>query len=171
VVVTTTSTTQTYIVGFRVGKTTGFRVHTLGGFGWAASGYYTPTSTFSVPNLINWMIPSIDVVHAAFGLGDVYAGRTVAQFKADLITIRARFPSADFILYSDMEHEQHSTAAHVAAMYDVADTLDCPLVDMRQRSGGSYTAANAAGMVSGQYPTTKGHHLWAMLAANLMMRA
>jgi len=120
VVVTTTSTTQTYIVGFRVGKTTGLRVHTLGGFGWAASGYYTPTSTFSVPNLINWMIPSIDVVHAAFGLGDVYAGRTVAQFKADLITIRARFPSADFILYwllykSDAAN-QHQTHNHLSLL-------------------------------------------------------
>lgn len=168
VVVATTSTNPTYIVGFRVGKTTGFRVNRLGGFGWAASGWYTPTSTFSVPNLINWIIPSIDVVHAAFGLGDVYTGRTVSQFTADLAAIRARFPSADFILYSDMEHQQHSTAAHVAAMYDVADTLDCPLVDIRQRAGGSYASANAAGLVSGQYPTTKGHHLWAILASQLL---
>lgn len=171
VVVTTTSATATYICGFRVGKTSGLRVSALAGFGWAASGYYTPTSTFSVPNIINGMVPSIDVVHAAFGLGDVYAGRTTSQFAADLKTVRAKFPSADCILYSDMEHQQHSTAAHIAAMYDVADELDVPLVDMHQRSGGSYTAANAAGLVSGQYPTTKGHHLWADFAANLAMRA
>ena len=55
---------------------------------------------------------------------------------------------------------------YAAALYPLADTLDCPLVNVYQRSGG-YTTANTNGlMTSAYYPSTAGHTDWALLAAS-----
>lgn len=81
-----------------------------------------------------------DCVHIALMANDAVAGVSAATITAALTTIRNKFPNSDVILYV---YGQPATAlvaaatwdADVAAVYDLADTLDVPLIDLRGRFG------------------------------------
>lgn len=86
-------------------------------------------------------------VHIPLGLNDLYVqNRTDSQITADLTTIRNRYPNSDAIVH--LEHEYAPAyvssvrlATFQTAMYGLADTLDVPLYDWRDRVG---TYANGA---------------------------
>lgn len=86
-------------------------------------------------------------VHVALGLNDLYLhARTDSQITADLTTLRNRYPTSDAIVH--LEHEYAPAyvssvrlATFQTAMYGLADTLDVPLYDWRDRVG---TYANGA---------------------------
>lgn len=92
------------------------------------------------------------VLHLELGLNDLWNGRTVAQVIASLKTIRNQFPTSaqgtDVVLhmFGEMAYSYVSQATQEewwTAMYALADELDCPLYDWRDRMG-SYAQGQAS---------------------------
>lgn len=87
------------------------------------------------------------LVHAPLGLNDIFVnGASDATIGTALTTIRNRYPSSDFLLHLENEYAPAYVtgprlATFQAAMYALADTLDVPLYDWRDRVG---TYANGA---------------------------
>jgi hypothetical protein len=80
------------------------------------------------------------VVFVNLGANDITGGRTKAQLTADLVAIRnlARFAGADCIfVVPHRENAQTTTQQNDTrdAIYDAADSTDCPLVDLYDRHG------------------------------------
>ena len=167
VVVTTTTSSPVYIIAFQCYRASGLNIHNGSLFAIESNGF-TGTTFASIGQTVASLIPDPDVVHIALGFQDLYSGgKTVAQITANLTTIRNKWPNADVILYASYEYSgATSWDDYAAALYPLADTLDCPLVNVYQRSGG-YTTANTNGLMSGSfYPSTAGHADWALLAAS-----
>lgn len=81
-----------------------------------------------------------DCVHIALGVNDLAGGASVATTKAAIATIRNKFPDSDAILHIYGQPATSLVAAatfdaYVAALYDLADSLDVPLIDLRGRFG------------------------------------
>lgn len=99
-----------------------------------------------------------DCVHIALGANDIAAlGASDAAIIAAITTIRGHFTSSDCILH--LPHEMSTTlisaaraAAYQASMYKLADTLDVPLYDWRDRIG-----SFAAGQANGSYGDNLAH--------------
>jgi hypothetical protein len=167
VVVTTTTSSPVFIIAFQCYRASGIRVHNGAGFGWESISY-TGTTFATLGQTVASLIPDPDVVHIALGFQDLFSGgKTVAQITGYLTTIRNKWPDADAVLYASYEYSGATSWDDYAdALYPLADTLDCPLVNVYQRSGG-YTTANTNGlMTSAYYPSTAGHTDWALLAAS-----
>jgi hypothetical protein len=167
VVVTTTTSSPVFIIAFQCYRASGLRIHNGGIFG-GESTAFTGTTFASIGQTVASLIPAPDVVHIALGFQDLYSGgKTVAQITANLTTIRNKWPDADAVLYASYEYSgATSWDDYAAALYPLADTLDCPLVNVYQRSGG-YTTANTNGLMTiAFYPSTAGHTDWALLAAS-----
>lgn len=90
-------------------------------------------------------------LHIELGLNDLSNGRTPAQVVADITTIRNTFPSSangtDCVLHLVGEMSYGTITEAVQRdfwqkMYQLADTLDCPLYDWRDRMG-TYTQGQA----------------------------
>lgn len=105
-------------------------------------------------------------VHICLGGNDLQNGRTGAQIAADLTTligrIRTQWPVCDVILHLENElAPANATSAQELdmqqSMYALADTLDVPLYDWRDRAG-SY----ATGMSNGIYADAVAHMTPAM---------
>jgi lysophospholipase L1-like esterase len=105
-------------------------------------------------------------VHICLGGNDLQNGRTGAQIAGDLTTlvgrIRAQWPQTDVILH--LENELAPANASAAAeldmqqnMYALADTLNVPLYDWRDRAGNYATA-----MSNGIYADAVAHMTPAM---------
>ena len=155
VVVTTTTSSPVYIIAFQCYRASGLNIHNGSLFAIESNGF-TGTTFASIGQTVASLIPDPDVVHIALGFQDLYSGgKTVAQITANLTTIRNKWPNADVILYASYEYSgATSWDDYAAALYPLADTLDCPLVNVYQRSGG-YTTANTNGLMSGSfYPST-----------------
>jgi hypothetical protein len=167
VVVTTTTTSPVFIIAFQCYRTSGLRVHNGGIFG-GESIAFTGTTFASIGQTVASLMPDPDVVHLALGFQDLYSGgKTVSAITGYLTTIRNKWPNSDAVLHASYEYSgATSWDDYAAALYPLADTLDCPLVNVYQRSGG-YTTANTNGLMSGSfYPSTAGHTDWALLAAS-----
>jgi len=167
VVVTTTTSSPVFIIAFQCYRASGIRVHNGAGFGWESISY-TGTTFSTIGQTVASLIPDPDVVHIALGFQDLYSGgKTVSAITGYLTTIRNKWPDADVVLYASYEYSGATSWDDYAdALYALADTLDCPLVNVYQRSGG-YSTANTNGLMSGSfYPSTAGHADWALLAAS-----
>jgi lysophospholipase L1-like esterase len=152
----------------------GLRINNAALFGTQAQAWTNNTFTNRAWN-VNQVIPNPDVLHLALGVNDFLIGsRTSAQIVTDLTTIRNIYPNADVILYGQYQPSavaQATWAAHIQALYQLAVTLDCPLVDLYQRSGG-YTAANTNGMMGDTtHPNAAAQADWGSLATNLILKA
>lgn len=80
------------------------------------------------------------VVFLSLGGNDLMAGRTAAQITSALTTIRNRYPNSDCVLIAPAPVNTTLVPAatwdaYITALYDLADTLDMPLVDFRARIG------------------------------------
>jgi hypothetical protein len=169
VTVTTTTTTTTYIVAFLVSQTSGLRVHNFaiagGGAGLNAfTGANYGGSGFAARNLM----PDPDVVHIAGLFADAFYNRSVADFKADLVTLIGYWPDSDKIIHIGFQGNSGTSGtaypALAAAAREVADTYGLPVIDVYDSVGG-FTAANAAGYMNGNlYPSATGLTKWADLA-------
>ncbi|NGZ99611.1 hypothetical protein G5V59_02440 [Nocardioides sp. W3-2-3] len=80
-----------------------------------------------------------DALHISLGANDLANGVTIANIAAGITTVRGFLPNTDVLLYAN---PQPSAAliptgydAWVSSLYDLADTLDVPLFDMRARFG------------------------------------
>lgn len=112
-----------------------------------------------------------DCVHICLGGNDVMQDHaTPATIAANITTIRNYFPNSDCILH--LENEPSPTLASASeelafqkGMYQLADTLDVPLYDWRDRAGSYTTAFNNGVMQDYQAHMTPG--MYADLGASL----
>jgi len=161
-------------IAVNVYRASGLRVHDAAEFGSQATQWATNTYGNRVWNVAQTVL-NPDVVHISLGVNDLNAGgRTVSQVIADLTTIRNVWPNADAILYGQYQPSGVATstwAQYIQALYALAATLNCPLVDLYQRSGG-YTNANTNGMMGDTtHPNAAGQADWGLLVTNLLLRA
>lgn len=173
VTVTTTSTSATFIVGFQCRPSFGVRVHNFGADG-ATTSVFATTAFDTLGGTVSRLVPDPDVVHLAIGFNDDFAAVPVSTTIANLNAIRAKWPNADVILHAPY---QASTSTnwpnYVTALYGLADSLNCPLVDVYRSSRG-YAIADSNGLMTNvggggstkYYPSADGHSWWAMLAAS-----
>lgn len=90
-----------------------------------------------------------DLVVCCLGANDISSGDTVANAVAGLQTIRGWYASADFMLMHTSGFSGGTIAnydTYSLFKYALADTLDCPLFDIRTRMGDS-TEAQANGLL------------------------
>jgi len=170
----TSNNPNTTIMGVNVYRTTGLRIHnaSISGAvaqGWASWGH--PTRPWITKNL--GITP--DVLHIPLGVNDLRAARTVPQVIADLTAIRNYWSAADVILYAEYEpgglSSGNSWAHFVDELYELAVSLDCPLIDLYHRSGG-LTAATANGWMGDTiHPNVVAQADWATVVANAIMKA
>jgi lysophospholipase L1-like esterase len=173
---TTTTTSITSVVAAQCYNPSGLRVHNLAFSGTNATDALWTTNTY---NHLIWMITSgllasPDVLHIALGVNDLNNGHTSSAVVAALTSIRGFFSSADVILYGQYQPSGTTTAnwaAYIQALYQLAVTFNCPLVDLYQRSGG-YTNANSLGMMGdGTHPSKAAQADWGLLVTDLLLKA
>lgn len=155
VVVTLTSTTIVVVLAFEAWNTTGFIAHnvsqggsTVSGTGtgsWTDTGSNRPFPIFGITAA--YQSGSISQVHVELAGNDLQAGTSVSAIVAALTTlvgnIRAAFTAADIFLHLIPQANQLPVPtnqalwnSYWAAMYQLADTLDCALFDWQDMLGG-----------------------------------
>lgn len=145
IVITRTSPgTPSYLIGIMVGNPSfGLHVHNLSVQGGRADFWANQSNIgFAAVN----RQAALDLVGATItrvlfieiGGNDIIAGRTKAQVTTDIVAMRnkARFAGADVVLL--LEHAVPTLTTQqqtdlINAVYDAADQLDCPLIDMYDR--------------------------------------
>jgi hypothetical protein len=100
------------------------------------------------------MLPfEYDVVHCGFGLYDATANPTsTAAYKTAMTTIRNYFPNCDFVIHAMpvpglYRDDPNTWLQYVTAGFELADSLDVPLVDVQGLLGGYY-AEQALGLTT-----------------------
>lgn len=176
-----TGATNTIIFGAQTYGSSGLRIHNVAQAGLAAFDWST-----AVYPIRSWVVNNLgltpDVVHIALGVNDFNHWSSVASDVVGyLTTIRNAWPFADVILYGQYEPTpitgvtapwSDTWAKYIQALYSLALTLDCPLVNLYQRSGSSYTAANANGLMGDTiHPNAIAQADWGLLVTNLYTRA
>jgi hypothetical protein len=109
-------------------------------------------------------------IHIALGGNDIQGASTDAQIMAAITTIRNLYPKSDCILHlqNEIAPALASSARELSfqqAIYNLADTLDVPLYDWRDRTG-PYATALANG-VYGDYQAHMVSAMYANLGASL----
>lgn len=174
-VTATAASPPTYLIGASVTAASGLVCHNLGRFGATASGSgagaWSDVSSFVNVNRA-WVgsLPATpDVVWLALGVNDVINAVPTATITAALSTLRGQFASSDVILVAQYEPQgQAAWPAYIQALYALADTLDVPLLDLYDRSGG-YTAANGNGLMGDTtHPNSAAQRDWGRAAALLV---
>jgi hypothetical protein len=155
--ITSVGTPTLALIGAQVSAASGLRIHneSCAGYqavntgGWANSVY--PQRGFGVKGMFASAAP-----HGVFiGLGGndfMTGGATISTFKTAMTSIRNDYPNSDVILLCEHQPNNANTtdavwAQYKAAMYDLAMTFDCPLVDVLKMVGGSYTTALANNLI------------------------
>ncbi|MCW2902897.1 MAG: hypothetical protein JWO67_5162, partial [Streptosporangiaceae bacterium] len=172
ITLTTTNTAGAYMIAARVYGAAGLEVHNAAAFGaWASgpNGWTATSDPTALVSRVNALLTvSPDVVWCALGVNDVLNAVTPSTITAALASIRSTFSASDFILTAQYQPSGATAwATYVAALYDLADTLDVPLLDLYDRSGG-YTTANANGLMGDTiHPNAAAQRSWGRAAALL----
>lgn len=121
------------------------------------NGVSTPTNSVATGTITGQTVrigrePSC--IHIALGVNDMLGGASMATLTAAITTIRNRYPNSDCILHLEPEMAysfvpQATQQAYWQAMYTLADTLDLPLYDWRDRVG-TYAQGQASGVYGDQ---------------------
>lgn len=173
--VTTTSTSPVYLIAANVSGASGLIVHDIARYGSYASqndaGSWTPTGGVSIYTSRAGCLPTTpDVVWIALGVNDYQVvGITDPTIATAAISgIAGRFPSSDVILVAQYQPATNSNwPDYVTALHDLADSLDVPLLDMYDRSGGT-TVATANGLMGDTvHPNSAAQRDWGRAAAML----
>lgn len=178
ITITTSSTNYTYIAAAQVSGASGLRIHNCSKIGESASrwgdGAWPQRSWFT-----NRLGLTPDVVHIALGVNDARwtaPGHTAAQYISDMTAICSQWPNSDVILYAELEPtamtSSDSWATYISSLYQLATTLDRPLIDLNQRWGGSNAAGFANGNLSADllHVNPQAHGDWGRLAANMILK-
>jgi lysophospholipase L1-like esterase len=160
-----TTATSLAIRGINAYSATGLLIHNAAEYGFQAASW----------NSYNWNDAqtineayhppaNMDCVFYANGANDVNAGRTPAQITADITAYRNRYPTSDFFMFLQPYPSGYCTEATwqalQTAMYALADSLNCPLMDMYAYFG-NYTTANANGVMTDTvHLNTAGERAW-----------
>lgn len=149
VVVTTTASTATYLVGACVRRATGLQVTNAG-----ISGSVTDGLTATQWYLAGGISQRVPATFAFFSLDTNDARAPIAaatyrtKYQALIQTHISLGRQCVMILQSPVATNQVSSALwdqYVAAQYDIADALDIPLIDLTDIYG-TWAAANAKGL-------------------------
>lgn len=171
ITLTTTSTSASYVIAARVYGSSGLEVHNAAAYGTTGVSW----ADYTDPTMMDSRVASLlavtpDVVWCALGVNDIATnGAAPTTVTAALNTLRNRFTS-DFVLvgqYQPQGATQTNWEAYLTALYNLADTLDCPLLDLYDRSGG-YATANANGLMGdATHPNAAAQRDWGRAAALL----
>lgn len=141
ITITKTNATATAIKGINAYSTSGVAVHNVAASGWSAADWNTYTLWYQHVGAVELMFPDagIDTLFLCLGANDIaLQSKTPAQAATSLAQVAARFVGPELILLI----EQHSQSIDYAVwsdfcgrVYDLADTLDCPLIDITNRIG------------------------------------
>lgn len=173
---TLTSTGATgsfYLISASTYRASGLLVHNLAWYGITAQAYADRSVWNNLNPIYTGALPATpDVVWLALGVNDINSGgRTPDQVAADLTTLRQQFPDSDCVLvaqYQPQGSTDSAWGAYVARLYALADTLDVPLLDLFDRSGG-YTTADAAGLMGDvTHPNAAAQVDWGRAAARAL---
>lgn len=131
------------IAGVGVRRASGFVVDNGGISGsmashWAATPFYYPSGT------IKALEP--DAVLIALYTNEGVNAVSTATYKANMIATIARFPGSDVILIADPPIGAMNLEPYRTVLYEIADQLDLPLVDLYDRWG-SYENAFDMGLM------------------------
>jgi lysophospholipase L1-like esterase len=153
VVVSTTSASYNQLVGASTQGGSGLVCHNIAVGGATASGPNLAAWATTTPGYINATLVGAltaasvtpDVVYVALGGNDIQNGYSTAQIIAALASLRAQFPSSDYVLIGENQFDGYQSVwgSWSRALHGLADGLDCPLVDLYQRYG-EYSQAVAS---------------------------
>lgn len=154
VVVTKTGTTGIlFLHNFFVGRARGVVVNNLSDYGSKATDWLSSTNS-SLWGTRSAGGPSTNLTHLMILslTANDYATDSVATMKTNLTTIRNKIPGANVILVS---YPQFGAAENTSKWtdymdmwYDLADELDCPLLDLFHRYGPYSIAGTVNGLIS-----------------------
>lgn len=176
VVYTSLGVANRHLIGANCLLSSGLVVHNFGRYGITAQTYAgniggaVTTQPAAWETLVNSPIAvTPDAVWIALGVNDITGGaRTNDQIAADLTTLRNHWPNSDAVIVAQYQPQAAADAtwqAFVARLYDLADTLDVPLLDLYDSSGG-YTIANANGLMGDLvHPSAPAQRNWGRRAA------
>lgn len=170
-VLTTSSTAARYVIAARVYGASGVEVHNAAAFGSSAAGTGSWTDgadpTQIVSRVSTLQTASPDVVWCALGVNDINtSGTAPATVIAAISSLRSTFSTSDFVLVAQYQPATNSGwEPYVSALYDLADSLDVPLIDLYDRSGGTITATANGLMGDTVHPNAAAQRDWGRLAA------
>jgi lysophospholipase L1-like esterase len=137
-----------------------------------ASNMFRPTA--AIGKVAKFYVPDPDLVIVPLGINDLTAqGLTVSQTIANITGLRTDYPNSDFLLVGEEFTSVDSTlwTTYLGKLYDTAETLDVPLLDLAHRFT-SNAAETAAGlMVDAVHQNASGDGAWARTFADLLMGA
>jgi lysophospholipase L1-like esterase len=145
VVITTTTAEYNQMVGASTQGGDGLVCHNIAVGGATASGpklaaWATTTPGYINPALVGALTAASiipDVVYVALGGNDIQDGYSTSQIVTALTTLRNQFASSDVIIIGENEFDGYQSVWRQwsSALHALADTLDCPLVDLYVRYG------------------------------------
>lgn len=161
VVITKLSGGFTFVSGVSVWDSNGgLQVHAIGQGGSTASGGTSTAWVYNTggnaPGAV-WALPKVtdsnppDVVFCGLGVNDIKNAVSPSTVMTALTTLRTRYSTSDFVLVASQKLQDSSIPvvdweAFLLAIYNLADTLDVPLVDHTARLGMYSVFATANGL-------------------------
>lgn len=168
------------LIGASIQKTAGILVHNMAMYGSKASGTNgwqdTSTNYYNYLNTAKYMVGTgSSAWFIALGVNDILAAATSATVTAALQTIVTYIgASVDIVLLGQYQPNGVTQTAwedYMANCYSLADTLNCPFLDLYDHSGG-YNTAFAFGMMGdGTHPNQAAQIDTGTLVANLVAAA
>jgi lysophospholipase L1-like esterase len=145
VTISTTSDSYNQLIGASTQAGDGLICHNIAVGGATASGPNLAAWATTAPGYLNaTFIGALtaasvtpDVVYVALGGNDIQNGYSVPDIIAGLSDLREQFPSSDYVLIGQNEFDGYQAvwSDWSRALHQLADTLDCPLVDLYERYG------------------------------------
>lgn len=157
----------------------GFVMHNHGASGSAAAdwaniagggGFNLLRVSYESPKMISY---DYDAVHLAFGLYDAQ-NSTISAFPGNMQVIHDYFPNSDIVLHAMPVPGFYNATPQtwldfVTACFTLADTWDCPLVDVQNLFGG-YSAMNSLGLTgdSTAHYVETAYKMWALALSRMV---
>lgn len=165
-VVVTRTTGALYLVGANVRKTTGLQIHNVG-LGGARVSDLSLAQPYDARSLVrDVLVPDLAIVNVM--TNEAYTEVSAATFKINLDAMLTSLNNASIPMLLVAEIPAGGTTtpsgnamnltAYRTALYELAITFDLPVIDLFERWGGTYSAANGAGMMADAFhPNAAGY--------------
>lgn len=150
--ITTTSSSAIVINGALCTSSVGAHVHNFSQYGFKASDWAITSGWNQAEPLMEQAVaPGVpDCVFYMIGANDKAVPRTDAAIATDITTLRNRYSASDFVLLVPPHPNgiaQATWETYAGSLYQLADTLNCPLIDVRDIIG-PYSEANTNGLMA-----------------------